>query len=136
MLVPVPANEVGEWWDKAAPEIERAVKRGGRYSVQSVKDAILDRRMQLWLAVENGEVICVCVTEILVYPLCKVLSVFITTGRDYRKWADYMLALNEWAKANGCTMGESWARRGWFRILKHIITGLRRPHEHLEWDIG
>ena len=136
MLVTVPAQEVGKWWDKAAPEIERAVKRGGRYTVQSVKDAILERRMQLWLAVENGEVICVCVTEILVYPRGKVGSVFITTGRDYDKWAHYMLALTNWARANGCYRMEAWARPGWFRILKKIITGLRMPHVHLEWDIG
>lgn len=134
MLVPVPAEQVGEWWERAAPDIDRAVKRGGRYTVESVREAILDRRMQLWLAVENGEVLCVCVTEILVYPLCKVLSVFITTGRERRKWAAYILDLSRWAKANGCRIGEAWARPGWYRVLRLIIPGLRMPHVHLEWD--
>lgn len=136
MLVPVPAPDLEQWWPKVELEIARAVKRGGRYSGQSVKDAILDRRMQLWLAVEDGQVICVCVTEILTYPLCRVASVFITVGRDYHKWAHYMLGLSEWAKANGCARMEAWARPGWFRILKNIIKGLRMPHVHLEWDIA
>jgi len=135
MLVPVPADEVGEWWDKAAPEIERAVKRGGRQTVEAIHERILNREMQLWLAVENGEVLCVCVTEILVYPLGKIASVCFTTGRDYKKWAHYMLALTDWAKREGCYRMEAFARPGWFRILKHIIAGLRMPHVHLEWDV-
>jgi len=136
MLVPVPADQVGEWWDKAAPEIARALSRGGRYTVESIKEAILDRRMQLWLAVEGEAVLCVCVSEVLNYPVGRVGSVFICTGRNYDQWAHYMLDLTKWAKAEGCFRMEAWARPGWFRILKNIIKGLRMPHVHLEWDIA
>ena len=136
MLVPVPADQVEGWWDSVGPEIARALRRGGRYTVRSVKDGILERRMQLWLAVESGEVLCVCVTEILNYPVGRVGSVFICTGRNYGQWAHYMRDLTAWAKAEGCFRMEAWARPGWFRILKNIIKGLRMPHVHLEWDIA
>lgn len=136
MLVPVPATDLDQWWPKIELEVARALKRGNRYTVGSVKESILNRNMQLWLAIEDGRVLCVCITEILTYPLCKVMSVFVTIGREHHKWAHYMLGLNEWAKANGCTVGESWARPGWYRVLKNIIKGLRMPHVHLEWDIA
>jgi len=136
MLVPVPAEQVGQWWGRVEPELARAIRRGGRYTSESIKQALLAREMQLWLALENGALLCACVTEILTYPTAKVGNVFLAAGRDYAKWAHYMLDIEKWAKANGCDRMETLVRPGFFRVLRKIIKDLKMPHLHLEWKIG
>lgn len=135
-LVPVASHGVKECWDWIEPEIARVLARTGRFTPESILKGLEAQDYQLWLAVENGELFCACVTEIIDFPLVRVCNVFLAAGKDAERWQCYMLDLQAWAKENGCQKMETLVRPGFGRLLKKIILNLRIPHHHLEWDIG
>jgi len=115
--------------DRCRPWIEAALEHGhGGHTFDDVASMILTGRLQLWPA-ERG---CL-VTEIVVYPRCKVLNVFLGGG-EIDQLADMHGDVIAWAKAQGCTMATIQGRKGWERAFakygwKHAHTVLTKEFD-------
>jgi len=92
--------------------IEAALEySGGTHLFEDVKEAILDGRMQIWLAPDS----C-AVTEIVRYARKKVLNVFLVGG-DLDQIVGGLDRAIAWAKQQGCESVTLSGRRGWERVL-------------------
>lgn len=129
-----PSDLPGLWeavWSLLAPAVAMS---NGRHSEASVCRALLDRRDQLWTWWDEGELVCVVVTELNRYPggvtCCDLMW---CGGRNMELWAKPMLAIVErWAMENGCTLMCIVGRPGWERALP----GFRRSAVVLEKGLG
>lgn len=86
--------------------------------------------MQLWAGLSETEILAVCVTEIVTYPLAKVCRIMFATGRDPAHMIEFMPELETWARAEGCTSISANARPGWERFLRP--GGYEKTHVMLE----
>jgi hypothetical protein len=112
-------DEVPKLWKKVLPQIERCVPHSeGEMEAPDFYVALIDGEMQLWIAVEDEEVIASMVTQIIPYPAKKVLRVIAIAGEDMDKWFHFQPDLEEFAILMGCSSLEAWGRKGWKKILK------------------
>ncbi len=112
-------DEVPKLWKKVLPQIERCVPHSeGEMEAPDFYVALVDGEMQLWIAVEDEEVIASMVTQIVPYPAKKVLRVIAIAGEDMDKWFHFQPDLEEFAILMGCSSLEAWGRKGWKKILK------------------
>ena len=127
-LQPVPSAHVGHYWPSVESLIEAATARSnGRHSAATIKSALIDKQMQLWLVMNNC-LNAVIVTELLTYPTgLKVCGFVIVTGENHQKWLRLAEDIKGWAKENGCERIEGWARPGWAKI-----TGWKETHRLIE----
>jgi len=84
---------------------------GGTHTFNHVFQGVIEGRMQLWPS-ENA---C-AVTEIVVYPMCKVLHVFLAGGA-MDSIIEMQKSAEEWGKSQGCTSMTIAGRKGWSRVL-------------------
>jgi hypothetical protein len=120
MIRGVPASEVPDVWPSIKKFLDKPIElSNGRLSNLSVLDALLEREMQLWLAVDK-EVLGAMVTQIVTYPTgLKVLSVVLIGGKEMNKWIHLWPQIEEWGKSHGCKVVEiPRGRWGWSRVLK------------------
>ena len=124
----IPSDKVGEVWAVVVDKIGDALERsGGRFLPEDVRENLEAGNMQLWVAYD-GAVKAVIVTEILIFPRLKALSVFLVTGEDRKSWIANVEKLEEFGRLHGCVIIEAWARPGWQRVL----TDWARTHILLE----
>lgn len=120
MIRGVPASEVPDVWPSIKKFLDKPIElSNGRLSNLSVLDALLEREMQLWLAVDK-EVLGAMVTQIITYSTgLKVLSVVLIGGREMDKWIRFWPLIEEWGRFHGCKIAEiPRGRWGWSRVLK------------------
>jgi hypothetical protein len=101
--------------DASRPYIEDALARcGGTHDFDSVKEAIIAGKMQLWPASQSA-----AVTEVVEYAKKKVIHVFLAGG-DLDEIAAGIDTVAAWGKSLGCDSMTISGRKGWERILdKH-----------------
>ena len=77
----VPADLVDTCWEEVAPMLERATDRsGGRYSIEDVYNKIINEVAQLWVAIEEKDIVAAFVTEITTYGQKRMLTVHFAGG--------------------------------------------------------
>ena len=112
-------EEVPKIWDEVLPQIERCVPHSeGEMTPEDFYIALVDAEMQLWIAVEDNEVLASMVTQVIPYPSKKVLRVIAIAGEDMDKWLHFQPDLEGFARLMGCSSLEAWGRKGWKKILK------------------
>ena len=112
-------EEVPKIWGEVLPQIERCVPHSeGEMTPEDFYIALVDAEMQLWIAVEDDEVLASMVTQIIPYPAKKVLRVIAIAEGEMDKWFYFQPDLEEFARLMGCTSLEAWGRKGWKKILK------------------
>lgn len=88
-------------WPRCKGWIEAAIKPSGLYEIEDIERQIAEGSMEFW-AGEN----CAAVTEISIYPNCKVLNVFAgggTRGKALKELTRKMEpAFLDWGRLNGC----------------------------------
>lgn len=133
-LVPVAHGMVHDVWPDVQGLIENAAKRSfGRMTADSIRQALADRAMQLWLA-EDDEIQAVAVTELLTYATgLKVCDMVIVTGEGRNSWLALINGIRAWAEANGCVRIQAQARPGWAEVMKPL--GWRETHRFIEVEI-
>ena len=111
-------SEIPKIWNEVLPQIERCVPHSeGEMTPEDFYIALIEAEMQLWIAVEEDEVIASMVTQVITYPSKKVLRVIAIAGREIGKWFHFQPDLEEFAILMGCSSLEAWGRKGWKRIL-------------------
>jgi hypothetical protein len=111
------SDELGHVWKDVRPMLERAL------APNETTDRILTRlflgSMQLWVAVEDGEIIAAMTTEIIYENDRKIANLCHVGGTGLNNWLGYIATVEEWAKANNCAAVQiARGRMGWLRILK------------------
>jgi hypothetical protein len=88
-----------------------------RWNAEDILNLIMDRKLQLFVVEEDNQLISVVITEVLVYPRCKELNVFMWCGEMHNGWEDHFEQLALWAKAMGCSTMSATARRGFLKAM-------------------
>ena len=84
--------------------------------------------MQLWVAIEDKDVLAAMITQIIPYPRKRVLRILVLAGAEMDKWLPFLPEVEKWAKDIGCSHIECWGRKGWLKVLSdwknsyHILT--------------
>ena len=122
-------TEVDAIWPHVEGHLEKATPHSeGEMLPEDMKPLLDKAEMQLWIAVEDGDVLAAMVTQHIPYPRKQVLRVISIGGGDMNKWFPFYPELENYAKSLGCSHLEAWGRKGWGKILKgwtnsyHIFT--------------
>ena len=100
----------------------------GELNPEDFYDAIYEREMQLWVAVDGDELLASMVTQIVNYPRKRIMRIISIAGKSMEEWIEYMPIIEDWALEHGGVSLECWGRKGWLKVLKdwkcsyHIIT--------------
>tara|TARA_R100001126_G_C4825416_1_gene148963 strand:+ start:31 stop:456 length:426 start_codon:yes stop_codon:yes gene_type:complete len=124
MTIPViiPTDKIKEVENFVTDSINKALKfSGNHYNLDDVLKQLYDGTAQLWILWNEKKKTkyqgCI-VSKILERPNSKSLNLFIVTGQDRKLWQDKITVLEDFAKQEGCSHLETYARPGWSRILK------------------
>lgn len=126
-------SHIEQVWPTVAPMIERVLPHtDGKYLACDIRDLLLSRDMQLWVAVDEDILSC-AVTQIHTWPRKKVATIVMCAGDDMGHWLHMHDFLASWALENGCQAIEIYGRPGWEKVLpsyKKIHVVLRRELTH------
>lgn len=137
-LVPLPALVVPDWWPVIRDMVEDACKHSdGKYTVGDVLALILQKRMQLWVAMKENEACAIGISELVAYPQMKLCRMLAATGEDMSLWVKLIEEIEGWAQAVGAEGMELVTRPGWQKIMKqydyettHIVMNKRFGRVH------
>lgn len=117
-LVGVPVDAVPQVWASVRPFIVRCFNkaREHRWDADDILTLIMDRKLQLFIVENEHGIESVVLTEILVYPRCKELNIFMFCGRFHEGWEHHTEQLAQWAKGMGCSTMSATARRGFTKM--------------------
>ena len=125
MTVPVfiPKENIEKVFPMVEDSIKKALKHSGNhFIVDDILNSLTAGEMQLWVLwnEKKKQNFQGCgVTKILKRTNTTALNIFIVTGRNRKQWQDKISVLEDYAKEQGCTHIETYARPGWSRILKN-----------------
>jgi len=118
----IPTKNIKEVEPFVLDSIDKALKySGGHYNLDDVRKDLHEGKSQLWILwnKDKQEQYQGCiVSKIIERPNTRSLNLFIVTGKDRKQWQDKIKVVEDWAKIEGCTHLETYARPGWSRILK------------------
>ena len=124
MTIPVliPTDKIKDVENFVSDSIKKALKfSGNHYNLDDVLKQLYEGKAQLWILWNDKRKTkyqgCI-VSKILERPNTKSLNLFIVTGQDRKLWQDKINILEDYAKQQGCSHLETYARPGWSRILK------------------
>lgn len=112
------SKEFEKVWQEVLPFLNKTLGYAdGKYLAEDVYKAIKSRDMQLWVAYTDEGLISFCVSQIIIFPQQKRLSLPFVGGINLFKWLHFFEPIAQWAKKNGCTTVEGYARPGWEKVL-------------------
>lgn len=121
MIIGVTVEHLPDVWPFAADFIEKArTANADDYSLAEIYAELERKDAQLWVWAENNAITAAGITKITVYYNKKVCGLPYIGGKDVLKWLSAAeTVISEWARAQGCTVMEGYARKGWLRVLPH-----------------
>lgn len=91
----------------------------GRFTADDIKQDLLTKDQQLWIAYKDGAIHGAVVTEILQYPRLRVLAMHFVGGHNVPECKPPVMALiKKFAKDHGCDIIESYGRKGWAKVFE------------------
>jgi hypothetical protein len=66
------------------------------------------------------EVVAATVTEVIKYPKCNALNIWLLGGDGFHKWKDCLAALEGYARQHQCAIIEATGRPGLSKLLKSL----------------
>lgn len=126
-------EDVAEFWGDIEGMIADASARNSNYTADDIRKGAIERRYQIWIAIDQGDVRALAVTTVKRYPLRRVCSIMICTGKGREDWLQLLEQIEEWAKNNECAAVEPVARPGWQKVL--APKGYRMTHVVLEKEL-
>lgn len=126
----VMAEQLPRLWRHAEPFVKRALDHAnGEMDHHNIRARCDTRDMQLWLIGYRGRVVAAATTEIVAYPLKKVVRVVTLAGKDMDAWAPKLdKMLEEWGLGLGCEGIECYVRSGLTKKLASL--GYTKKYEN------
>ncbi len=104
-------------WPKVEPFLVSALKRWlPVYFSVDLLEMVKNDKLQLWIITNNEEekLYGAGLTQILIYPRMKMLSIFMLGGKEMKKWKEsWSDAMEYFAHSEGCECIQAIGRRGW-----------------------
>jgi len=115
----VQSADIEKVWPSILPYVRDTLEYSdNKYSLQSIKTALLEKEMQLWLATQGVNILSYAITQIITYPTHKRLCVAFVGGIEMFQWIHFVNELKEWGKYHGCSAVEGYGRPGWEKALE------------------
>ncbi len=128
------SHYIDKVWFDVAPLLEKAVAYSdGKYHLDDVYAALINRDMQLWVAYDDTGLKVCCVTQILSFPRKRVMLLVFVAGKDSDDWLHLIEKLKEFAKEHQCHTVEFYGRPGWEKTTKDI--GFKKIHTIFKLDV-
>ena len=128
-VVLVSPEHIPNIWDTVHRHLELMTPHSeGELEPEDFYEALTNAEMQLWVALDDGDIIASMVSQIIPYPRKQILRIIAIAGKGVEQWMQFLPMVEDWALSVGCTSLECWGRKGWLRVLKdwkcsyHIIT--------------
>lgn len=135
-FIGVPSTEIDTHWPAVEPLVAQCLDKVEeyRYEPADILDALRERDMQLWAAVEweppvTVKVKAILITQLVVYPRAKECELFIWAGERTPDWKEHLAKIEEWAREQGCHYMSSRSRPGSAKVTgysKGMIHAFRR----------
>lgn len=118
--------DLARWADRVRPYLAKmADTTSGRYETSDIFAALAAGRMQMWIAIDGVDLLCVMLTELQTYPRCRAMRIIALVGHRPNKWRGLLPLVEREAKHRfGCTMMEV-AHLPRFRS---VLPGYRTTH--------
>jgi len=113
----VKPHDVDKQAARALPHIQRALDRGGSYTIHNVLDELRSGAAQLWLIERGDKVTAICITVLNQHPQSKSCLIWLCGGDGVKTWLHLLTHIEDWAKAEGCDLITLRGRAGWERIM-------------------
>ena len=116
----VPREGVEVVWKDVKPLLDKAIKTSkGKFNIDNIYDELLKEYYNLWIVMEDKEIIAAITTRFVVYPTTKGLAMDWIGGKNINKWLPIAQEkLSQFAKESGCTHLEGFGRKAWQRVLR------------------
>jgi len=114
------AEQIDNLWPLFAHHLERFERETSAYNAADLKEDLKLARKQLWGYQSGQEITGVTVTHVMESPRGRVCEIVAACGTETIKGQidEVFAAIEEWARAVGCTRIRILGRRGWKRRLK------------------
>jgi hypothetical protein len=122
-LVGVPSESVDDIWTEVKPMLQKGINHGdGELDIDDILKFVLDKTMQLWVVYNYSEevIIMAGVTQIIIYPKCKVCRAVVLGGDGLDRWLEHVSGIEKWALSKGCDKMEAYGRRGLAKKMEDI----------------
>jgi len=91
-------EDVAYIWEDVAPMLARVTPHTeGELEPDDFIEPLTHGEMQLWIAIENKEIIAALITQIIPYPQKKVLRLISLAGEDFSKFKDFVSMVESFA---------------------------------------
>jgi hypothetical protein len=119
-LVRVEPTEIAKNWNVLESAlIEAADGSRGRYSVEGILGQVFKADWQLWAVITGEHLQALLATELSVeLSGNRSASISFAVGENPREWVHLIDELENWARSQGCSRLEIWARKGWAKMLQ------------------
>lgn len=133
VITGVPVEQFGAVWPHVRTYFDGFVERSeGEVSVHDLLEGIASKDRQVWIAIEDKEVLACALTQVQDNPKGTVVIDF-CSGKDRDKWRDKLVeTIEQWAASLGSERVRIICRPGWTRELKNY----RETHRVVERDIA
>jgi hypothetical protein len=114
----VDPKEVHRVWPLVAPLIGAAMRKGSSAEdAAEVERAVLAGEQLLWVAAEGAQIWAAAATQLSAADGRRICTIVACGGRERARWLPLKAALEDFAKAEGCSAIRIHGRRGWAREL-------------------
>lgn len=119
-------------WPHVHPHVAACFDKLGeyRYEPEDILDAIRERDMQLWVAIDGNEVKAILITQLVRYPRVMECELFLWSGERTPDWEDHLARIEQWAREQGCHYMSSLSRPGTAKVTNYR-KGMIRTYRRL-----
>jgi hypothetical protein len=133
-LYGVLSHAIDTVWKEIKPLLIKTLEYAdGKYNLDDIYQFIKSQDMQLWVVYDNKGLLSFCITQIIIYPRKKVLSMPFVGGVDMLRWLHLTDIIKDYALENGCDFAEGYARDGWIKVLKPF--GFKKTYTIIKADL-
>jgi hypothetical protein len=112
-------EDIAHVWANVEPLLATVTQHAeGEMEPDDYLESLTHGAMQLWIAIEEKEIIIAMVTQIIPYPQKKVLRVIAIAGEKFMEaHSQFNDIVETFAVRVGCSSMELWGRKGWKKML-------------------
>lgn len=131
-MSPIHPNNLDLVWGDVSPYIVNGVEYcRHKYSVNDIKELILNNTITLWIIYNVRGSIAGCILTLTMdYPQFKTLVVFLACADEMSLVTDCIPKLEQLGRQHNCRTMELYGRRGWAKVLERY--GFEQAHLVME----
>lgn len=119
----IPTSSLDEAYGHTAHLIQQALDFSIGSDLKDVMRRLKEGSAVLWIVEKDYQIKGIVITEVIIYPQCKALNIWLVAGEDIKEWQDCFASLEMYARHHNCKFVETTCRLGLKHVLKHL--GLR-----------